>query len=67
MTNAGLDHRFEGVHTALVAGQAWQMALLRPASVAIHHDSDVLGQLFYRRHRGGAWFNRLFNDRCKWT
>jgi hypothetical protein len=56
-----LDHRFEGIDTALVASQSGQMALLRPSPVTVHHDSDVPGQLFYGGHLGGAWFNRLFN------
>jgi len=54
LTEAGLDHGFQGVHAPLVASQAWQMSLLRPASVTIHNDGNMLGQLLGGGHVGRA-------------
>jgi hypothetical protein len=53
-TDTGLYHRFQRVYTPLVAGQSRQMPPLRPASIAIHDDGDMLGRLLDWRHVGMA-------------
>jgi len=37
----GVDHLDQRIHTGLVAEEARQVALLRPAPIAIHHDGHV--------------------------
>ena len=41
---AGFDGLAGGAHAGAVPGDAWQMALLRPAPVAIHDDGHVARQ-----------------------
>ena len=41
---ASLDDDARGLHSGAVAGNARQMAALRPAAVAIHDDGEVLRQ-----------------------
>ena len=43
---AGFDDFAGGFHSGAMAGDARQMALLRPAAVAVHDDGDVLRQMF---------------------
>ncbi len=42
---AGLDHAPDGLHALGMPGSARQQAPRRPATVAIHDDGDVLGDV----------------------
>ena len=45
-TRASFNDDARGFHAGAVSGDARQMAVLRPASVAIHDDGEVLGKAF---------------------
>ena len=54
---AGLAHDLaHRVHAGDMAGLARQVALLRPASVAVHDDGDVVGKTAVTRRDGHTGF-----------